>query len=171
MTAKKTAYLSLPLPNAGNALAEDCPRLAEALTKTDAWTQKTDTRVTSAEQDIDALQSVQAAHTDQIASLQSDLSSYLPRVGGIVTGSLEVEGDLRHAPAISTVTLSDALTAGTSIEVPEHTVGGAGMVVYLCGIRCERGAEAQYLDVDSTHISFNDDLDAGMDIAAIVIFK
>ena len=135
-------------------------------------------RLTSAENtiaahtsDIDALQSVQAAHTDQITSLQSDLSTYLPRAGGIVTGSLEVEGDLRHAPAISTVTLSDALTAGTSIEVPEHTVGGAGMVVYLCGIRCERGAEAQYLDVDSTHISFNDDLEAGMDIAAIVIFK
>lgn len=79
--------------------------------------------------------------------------------------------DARHTPTVSTVTLSDALTAGTSIEVPEHTVGGAGMVVYLCGIRCERGAEAQYLDVDSTHISFNDDLDAGMDIAAIVIFK
>lgn len=68
------------------------------------------------------------------------------------------------------VTLSDALTAGTSIEVPEHTVGGAGMVVYLCGIRCVRGAEAQYLDVDSTHISFNDDIEAGMDIAVVVIF-
>ena len=35
MTDKKTAYLSLPLPNAGNALAEDCPRLAEALTSLD----------------------------------------------------------------------------------------------------------------------------------------
>lgn len=77
-----------------------------------------------------------------------------------------------HTADVKTVsvTLSDALTAGTSIEVPEHTVGGAGMVVYLCGIRCERGAEAQYLDVDSTHISFNDDIEAGMDIAVVVIF-
>ncbi len=171
MTDKKTTHLGLPLPDADNALAEDCPRLAEALKKVDAWTQKTDTLVTSAEQDIDVLQSVQAAHTDQIASLQSDLSTYLPRVGGIVTGSLEVEGDLRHAPAISTVTLTAALTAGTSFEVPEHTVGGAGMAVYLCGIRCARGAEAQYLDVDSTHISFNDDIEAGMDIAVVVSFK
>lgn len=71
----------------------------------------------------------------------------------------------------ASVTLADALTAGTSIEVPEHTVGGTGMVVYLCGIRCERGAEAQYLDVDSTHISFIDDLEAGMDITAVVSFK
>ena len=68
------------------------------------------------------------------------------------------------------VTLADALTAGTLIEVPEHTVGDAGMAVYLCGIRCARGAEAQYLDVDSTHISFNDDIEAGMDIAVVVIF-
>lgn len=81
------------------------------------------------------------------------------------------DNSLRRVPEISTVTLSDALTAGTSIEVPEHTVGGTGMVVYLCGIRCERGTEAQYLDVDSTHISFNDDLEAGMDITVVVSFK
>lgn len=78
-----------------------------------------------------------------------------------------------HTADVKTVsvTLSDALTAGTSVEVPEHTVGGAGMAVYLCGLRCERGTDAQYLDVDSTHISFNDDLEAGMDIVAVVSFK
>lgn len=171
MTDKKTAHLNLPLPDAGNALAEDCPRIAEALTKADAWTQKTDNRVTSAEQDINGLQSVQAAHTGQIASLQSGLSNYLPLVGGTVTGDLDVEGALRHAPAVFTVTLVSDLPSGTPVDVPEHTVGGDGMAVYLCGIRCERGAEAQYLDVDSTHISFNDDLDAGMDIAVVVSFK
>lgn len=80
------------------------------------------------------------------------------------------DNSLRRVPEISTVTLSDALTAGTLIEVPEHTVGDAGMAVYLCGIRCARGAGAQYLDVDSTHISFNDDIEAGMDIAVVVIF-
>lgn len=71
----------------------------------------------------------------------------------------------------ASVTLSDALKAGTSIEVPEHTVGGDGMTVFLCGVLCERGEDAQYLDVDSTHISFNDDLEAGMDIVAVVSFK
>lgn len=35
MIDKKTSYLNLPLPDAGNALAEDCPRLAEALTSLD----------------------------------------------------------------------------------------------------------------------------------------
>lgn len=79
--------------------------------------------------------------------------------------------DARHTPTVSTIALSEALTAGTSVEVPEHTVGGDGMAVYLCGVLCERGAEAQYLDVDSTHISFNDDLEAGMDITAVVSFK
>ena len=78
-----------------------------------------------------------------------------------------------HTADVKTVsvTLADALTAGTSIEVPEHTVDGAGMAVYLCGVLCARGAEAQYLDVDSTHISFNDDLEAGMDIAVVVSFR
>lgn len=79
--------------------------------------------------------------------------------------------DARHTPTVSTIALSEALTAGTAIEVPEHTVGGDGMAVYLCGVLCARGAEAQYLDVDSTHISFNDDLEAGMDITAVVSFR
>lgn len=35
MIDKKTSYLSLPLPHAENGLAEDCPRLAEALTSLD----------------------------------------------------------------------------------------------------------------------------------------
>lgn len=79
--------------------------------------------------------------------------------------------DTRHTPAVSTVTLSKVLAAGTSVEVPEHTVGGDGMTVFLCGVLCARGEDAQYLDVDSTHISFNDDLEAGMDITAVVSFR
>lgn len=76
--------------------------------------------------------------------------------------------DARHTPTVSTIALSEALTAGTAIEVPEHTVG---MTVFLCGVLCARGEDAQYLDVDSTHISFVDDLEAGMDITAVVSFK
>lgn len=79
--------------------------------------------------------------------------------------------DARHTPTVSTIALSEALTAGTAIEVPEHTVGGDGMTVFLCGVLCARGEDAQYLDVDSTHISFVDDLEAGMDITAVVSFK
>lgn len=79
--------------------------------------------------------------------------------------------DARHTPTVSTIALSDALKAGTPVEVPEHTVGGNGMAVYLCGVLCARGEDAQYLDVDSTHISFNDDLEAGMDITVVVSFK
>ena len=36
MIDKKTSYLSLPLPHAENGLAEDCPRLAEALSALDS---------------------------------------------------------------------------------------------------------------------------------------
>lgn len=45
MTDKKTAYLSLPLPNAGNALAEDCPRLAEALSALDSHADTVDSQM------------------------------------------------------------------------------------------------------------------------------
>lgn len=93
MTDKKTAYLSLPLPNAGNALAEDCPRLAEALTTLDGHAQSADARLdgveasvttlqqnihaidASAEQDIDALQSVQAAHTSELSDIKTSMAA------------------------------------------------------------------------------------------------
>ena len=45
MTDKKTAYLRLPLPNAGNALAEDCPRLAEALSALDSHADTVDSQM------------------------------------------------------------------------------------------------------------------------------
>lgn len=45
MTDKKTAHLGLPLPDAGNALAEDCPRLAEALISLDGHAQSADARL------------------------------------------------------------------------------------------------------------------------------
>ena len=51
--------------------------------------------------------------------------------------------DARHTPTVSTIALSEALTAGTAIEVPEHTVGGDGMTVFLCGALCARGEDAQ----------------------------
>lgn len=91
--------------------------------------------------------------------------------GAVIAVTYLKKADLEDIYVRTTVTLSDALKAGTPVEVPEHTVGGNGMAVYLCGVLCARGAEAQYLDVDSTHISFNDDLETGMDIAVVVSFK
>ena len=57
MTDKKTKHLNLPLPDAGNALAEDCPRLAEALTALDDHAQTTDDRLDSVENRASALES------------------------------------------------------------------------------------------------------------------
>lgn len=93
MIDKKTSYLNLPLPDAGNALAEDCPRLAEALTSLDSHAQTADDRLdgveasvttlqqnihaidASAEQDIDALQSVQAAHTSELSDIKTSMAA------------------------------------------------------------------------------------------------
>ena len=93
MIDKKTSYLSLPLPHAENALAEDCPRLAEALTTLDGHAQSADARLdgveasvttlqqnihaidASAEQDIDALQSVQAAHTSELSDIKTSMAA------------------------------------------------------------------------------------------------
>lgn len=49
MIDKKTSYLSLPLPHAENALAEDCPRLTEALTTLDGHAQSADARLDGVE--------------------------------------------------------------------------------------------------------------------------
>ena len=45
MIDKKTSYLSLPLPNAENGLAEDCPRLAQALTSLDDHASSVDSQM------------------------------------------------------------------------------------------------------------------------------
>lgn len=57
MTDKKTKHLNLPLPDVGNALAEDCPRLAEALTSLDSHAQAADGRLDSVEIRASALES------------------------------------------------------------------------------------------------------------------
>ena len=110
MTDKKTAYLSLPLPNAGNALAEDCPRLAEALTKTDAWTQKTDTRVTSAEQDIDALQSVQAAHTSEFSDIKTSMAAHTSELSDIKNSMAALGADSVHKTGDETISGAKTFT-------------------------------------------------------------
>lgn len=181
MTDKKTAHLSLPLPDSGNALAEDCPRLAEALTALDGYAQTADERLDDVEADIATL--LTASERDETitgvktftSTIVGDLSGTAAKAtadsdGAAIAVTYLKKADLEDIYVRTTVTLSDALKAGTPVEVPKHTVGGDGMAVYLCGVLCRRGENFQYLDVDSTHISFVDDLEAGMDIA-VVSFK
>ena len=49
MIDKKTSYLSLPLPHAENGLAEDCPRLAQALTSLDDHASSVDSQISDAQ--------------------------------------------------------------------------------------------------------------------------
>ena len=57
MIDKKTSYLSLPLPHAENGLAEDCPRLAQALTSLDDHASSVDSQISDAQTRLQPLDS------------------------------------------------------------------------------------------------------------------
>lgn len=57
MIDKKTSYLSLPLPHAENGLAEDCPRLAEALSALDSHAGAVDSQMADVQTRLQPLDS------------------------------------------------------------------------------------------------------------------
>lgn len=57
MTDKKTTHLGLPLPDADNALAEDCPRLAEALSALDSHAGAVDSQMADVQTRLQPLDS------------------------------------------------------------------------------------------------------------------
>ena len=71
--------------------------------------------------------------------------------------------------ARTTQTLATAVSAGTEITVPSHTLNGGLLMVFHNGILCEAGASAQYVDYSSTSIKFNYDLPAGDTITAAAV--
>ena len=69
--------------------------------------------------------------------------------------------------------LVSPIAAGGTFTVPQYTVGGKKLTVYLDGVLCAAGAAGLYLETGasgskSTTITINDALDAGHDITAIV---
>lgn len=101
MTDKKTAHLSLPLPDSGNALAEDCPRLAEALTALDGYAQTADERLDDVEADIATL--LTASERDET-------------ITGVKTFTSTIVGDLSGTAAKATADADGAIIADTYIK-------------------------------------------------------
>ena len=59
------------------------------------------------------------------------------------------------------------LTAGTVWTVPQHTVGGDELLVWIEGLLCTRGVE--YTDVSSTTITFTSDIPTYFSLVAEVV--
>lgn len=114
MTDKKTAYLSLPLPNADNALAEDCPRLTEALTTLDGHAQSADARLDGVEASVTTLQ--QNIHAIDASAVHTTGDE---TVSGVKTFAQTIEGTAAAAEKLATdrtITLSGAASGSVSFD-------------------------------------------------------
>lgn len=114
MTDKKTAYLSLPLPNADNALAEDCPRLAEALTTLDGHAQSADARLDGVEASVTTLQ--QNIHAIDASAVHTTGDE---TVSGVKTFTQTIAGTAAAAEKLATartITLSGAASGSISFD-------------------------------------------------------
>ena len=77
------------------------------------------------------------------------------------------------APQRVDIELTAPLAAGTAFTVPQYTVGGKKLTVYLDGVLCDAGAAGLYLETGavgskSTTITLNDTLKVGWKVTAIV---
>lgn len=114
MTDKKTAYLSLPLPNADNALAEDCPRLTEALTTLDGHAQSADARLDGVEASVTTLQ--QNIHAIDASAVHTTGDE---TVSGVKTFAQTIEGTAAAAEKLATartITLSGAASGSVAFD-------------------------------------------------------
>lgn len=148
MTDKKTAYLSLPLPNAGNALAEDCPRLAEALTALDSHAATADSQMADVQTrlqplDAEAMYDILDAKAKTLESTESGELS----VSVALVESMLLERSKREHPVGSYYT-SDKDTEpaeifgfGTWERVKGVFLLGADDKTYLAG---SEGGEAEH---------------------------
>lgn len=148
MTDKKTAYLSLPLPNAGNALAEDCPRLAEALTSLDDHAGTVDSQMADVQTrlqplDAEAMYDILDAKAKTLESTESGELS----VSVALVESMLLERSKREHPVGSYYT-SDKDTEpaeifgfGTWERVKGVFLLGADDKTYLAG---SEGGEAEH---------------------------
>lgn len=59
------------------------------------------------------------------------------------------------------------LTAGSDFPVPAYEVGSGRLQIFLNGVLCIEGADAQYIEATSNTITFNDDIPADFEIVAI----
>ncbi|MEF2807851.1 MAG: hypothetical protein U0N16_05455, partial [Desulfovibrio sp.] len=110
MTDKKTAHLGLPLPDAGNALAEDCPRLAEALISLDGHVQSADARLDGVEASV---RDMHDANSTAVHTTGDET------VSGVKTFTQTIAGTAAAAKKLATartITLSGAASGSVSFD-------------------------------------------------------
>lgn len=102
MTDKKTKHLNLPLPDAGNALAEDCPRLAQALTSLDDHASSVDSQISDAQTrlqplDAEAMYDILDAKAKTLESTESgELSVSIKLVESMITAAVLERSKKEH---------------------------------------------------------------------------
>ena len=148
MTDKKTTHLGLPLPDADNALAEDCPRLAEALSALDSHADTVDSQMADVQTklqplDAEAMYDILDAKAKTLESTESGELS----VSVSLVESMLLERSKREHPVGSYYT-SDKDTEpaeifgfGTWERVKGVFLLGADDKTYLAG---SEGGEAEH---------------------------
>ncbi len=102
MIDKKTSYLSLPLPHAENGLAEDCPRLAQALTSLDDHASSVDSQISDAQTrlqplDSEAMYDILDAKAKTLESTESgELSVSVALVESMITAAVLERSKKEH---------------------------------------------------------------------------
>lgn len=102
MIDKKTSYLSLPLPHAENGLAEDCPRLAQALTSLDDHASPVDSQISDAQTrlqplDAEAMYDILDAKAKTLESTESgELSVSIKLVESMITAAVLERSKKEH---------------------------------------------------------------------------
>ena len=102
MIDKKTSYLSLPLPHAENGLAEDCPRLAEALTALDSHAATADSQMADVQTrlqplDAEAMYDILDAKAKTLESTESgELSVSVALVESMITAAVLERSKKEH---------------------------------------------------------------------------
>lgn len=152
MIDKKTSYLSLPLPHAENGLAEDCPRLAEALTSLDDHAGTVDSQMADVQTkllplDAGAMYDILDAKAKTLESTESgELSVSVALVESMITAAV-LERSKKEHPVGSYYTSdkdtepSEIFGFGTWERVKGVVLLGADEETYPAG---SEGGEAEH---------------------------
>lgn len=152
MIDKKTSYLSLPLPHAENGLAEDCPRLAEALTSLDDHAGTVDSQMADVQTkllplDAGAMYDILDAKAKTLESTESgELSVSVALVESMITAAV-LERSKKEHPVGSYYTSdkdtepSEIFGFGTWERVKGLVLLGADEETYPAG---SEGGEAEH---------------------------
>ena len=152
MIDKKTSYLSLPLPHAENGLAEDCPRLAEALTALDSHAATADSQMADVQTrlqplDAEAMYDILDANAKTLESTESgELSVSVALVESMITAAVLERSKKEHPVGSYYTSDKDTEPAeifgfGTWERVKGVFLLGADDKTYLAG---SEGGEAEH---------------------------